>query len=222
MLSYQEIIDLQDKFLVKAGEILKGSLLSGSFALARAYTQHRTENTVDVFYTGGIPDLPEQIDEFTLQEKKKITRWEVPQTTESTVYSYSSKNRLTINLRLTPDILEGVSGKTPLEIGFFLEDLEGIYYRILLDYLHNPEDFMLALDIAYIDNEYHLVDFFSHFQERFPDFSEEKLRKSFEKTKLQMEKNPFEVKRAFSQQYVNISDTVLKKWLEAKIQEFSE
>ncbi|NPA16605.1 MAG: hypothetical protein GXO05_02555, partial [Aquificae bacterium] len=96
------------------------------------------------------------------------------------------------------------------------------YYRVLLDYLHNPEDFLLALDIAYIDNEYHLVDFFPHFQERFPDFSEEKLRKSFEKTKLQMEKNPFEVKRAFSQQYVNISDTVLKKWLEAKIQEFSE
>jgi len=197
LLNFQETVDLQDKLLIKLGKSLKGSVLSGSFALVRAYTQHRVENTIDIFFSGEKPCIPERLERFTIKDKKEVVRWEKPEKVKSTIISVDSDNGQVLNLRLTQDTLKGISGKTPLEIGFFLEDLEGIYYRVLLDYLHNPQDFMLALDVAYIDNEYHLVDFFPQFQKRFPDFSEEDLKKSFGITKLQMEKNHLRLRGLF-------------------------
>ncbi|WP_457638561.1 hypothetical protein [Persephonella sp.] len=226
MIISEQLIDAQDKLLLTLGKALPDGLISGSFGLVRAYTQHRTEECIDIYLPQIKEDLPEIKGEYTILEEKTEKRWSFPVELETKVIFLKDKSNINLRLCLTKDVFGGRFDFTRLEIGLKLEDLEGIYHRVLTDYINNPDNLLLALDTAYIDNEYHLVDFFSVFQETLNELgrkiTEEELVKTFSRTLESIKNNPFQAKRVLTEKGVNISESVLRRWLEAKIQEFSE
>ena len=161
-----QLIELQDQLLTEIGRCDREIVISASFGLVRAYTEHRITNQIDLFLTdtAETADRIQQLigNKFNITGKEEKNRWNYPQKVNQISFEIKNNN-IPIKLNLVEDVFSGEFGKTKLEIGLFLEDLEGIYHRVLLDYIHNPENILYLVDIAYIDDEYHLIDFVDTF-----------------------------------------------------------
>ncbi|WP_456400502.1 hypothetical protein [Persephonella sp.] len=213
------IIDAQDKILIEIGKTINNLTISGSFGLIRAFTQHRVTDEIYLFSQNYEDDLKKLVGLKNLTKDESSLRWEGNIKGEQTIFNVEIDN-VPLKIFLIEDPFKDLFGKTKLEINLFLEDIEGIYTRLLLDIMNNSENILFLVDLAYLDDEFHLIDFISDFSE-ITGYSSFDLIHSLKKSKINLEKDRFKTERILRDSNVTVSSTVLKKWLEAKIEELS-
>ncbi|WP_457621051.1 hypothetical protein [Persephonella sp.] len=215
-----KLLDTQDKILTELGNLDEELIISGSFGFVRAYSQHRITDTIQI-YTENPEIVSEKLkDIIDIREVFISERWQIPEKVPQVSVS-TVKDGINLKIHLIKDIFQGMFEKTKLEIGLYLEDLEGIYHRILLDLVNSPENILYAVDIAYIDDEYHLVDFIEIFSKN-TGIKSDSVVESFKKLLEVMDKDRFSIDRTLREHGVNISSNVMKRWTKAKIEELSQ
>ncbi len=214
-----KLIDIQDRILADIGKCKEDLIISGSFAFVRAFSQHRIIDHIQIFTKNPEKALEKLEVTLPFENKSRSERWHLPEKTYQLSFNIYRDN-MNIKLDLIKDSFHTQFEKTKLEIGLYLEDLEGIYHRVLTDLINNPEEIIYIVDTAYIDNEYHLIDFVDIYSKN-TGIKTETLILCFKKALNFIEKDRFKTDRILREYGINISSNTLKNWLEAKIEELS-
>ncbi len=222
MKNWEKIYETESKILDVLGKTGVHIIVSGSTALSRGYFNHRDSEGLDLFLDEYNSSNVEKIlkalgENFEVLSTEDTERWKI-------TYPVPCKK---VEVRETGIVYPIYICKNPfgdkfekvkMERGVYLDSIEGIYAKLILDVIDNPHDYLKWFDIANIDNEYHLIDFVDELKKKI-NFDKNLLIDAIEEALTNF--NTFELQRVFTEYGVNLSPSVMKRWLEAKKQELS-
>ncbi len=237
MMNIEKVYKLQDEFLETLSSLGRDRFLfSGETLLSRGYLSHRDTDEIEIF-------VPENTDLDTLLEEiKKAFRgkyilneisvkreYTFPKNVDCISFSIREltdiKGANKIYVNICPDIFWEDLEKFRLENGLFISDIEEILFKLLIRFINNPIDILTIFDIASIDNELHLIDFVSSFEEKmlkkgFP-VSKNIIIEKLKEAKEYIQENMLEAEKILKKYGITYKPEILIRWIDAKIQELS-
>ncbi len=174
-MNVEKIYLLQDKILQVLGKLDIPFVFSGSTPLSRAFFNHRNSFDLQFFSEKGELDynflnkiLKELESDFNVKSKDETKKYIFPQPVDTyrvkVFDKEDTKKENPVEIEFLQDLFNGKFNTVNLDFGIKLEELEGIYFRKLIDFFNNPKDVGTVLDILVMDEEYPLEDFFKEFQ----------------------------------------------------------
>ena len=231
-MNVEKIYLLQDEILQTLGKLNIPFVFSGSTPLTRAYYNHRYSFDLQFFSEDG--DLKEEVlkeivnelkNNFFILEEKEAKKFKFPQPVQSlqikVAYKEDEKGENSVIVEFLQDLFNGIFGTIKLELGIKLEELDGIYFRKLIDFFNNPEDTGTIVDIVVMDEEYSLEDFYPEFKEILNKkgfkIEQDDLYKNLKIFQQKLEKDIIEIDKELKFIGSVIDVHHLKKWLNNKI-----
>ncbi len=231
-MNVERIYILQDQILQVLGKLEIPFVFSGSTPLARAFYNHRYSFDLQFFSKDGKLDKDvvnkisnELKKNFTLLEKQETKKFNFPKQIncfQLKVVSNEDKNSENlVNVEFIQDLFNGIFKTIKLEIGIDLEELEGIYFRKLIDFFNNPLSAGNIVDIIVMDEEYPLDDFYPEFtkilEKKGFKVNEKQLLENLKTFKEKLEKDIIEIDKELKFLGSIIDVYHVKKWINNKI-----
>ena len=222
MKNWEKIYEAESKILDVLGKTGVPITVSGSTALSRGYFNHRDSEGLDLFLDKYNPSNIEKIlkalvENFEVLSTEDTERWKITYPVPCKKIEVREAG-IVYPIYICENPFGDKFEKVKMERGVYLDSIEGIYAKLILDVIDNPHDYLKWFDIANIDNEYHLIDFVDELKEKI-NFDRRLLIDAIEEALTNF--NTFELQRVFTEYGVNLSPSVMKRWLEAKKQELS-
>jgi hypothetical protein len=233
-MNIEKIYQLQDSIIDKIAQLDDNILFSGSTLLSRGYLSHRETDDLEFF-------LPEEADIEDFFEKIKTEfrgLYIVKDVNKENLYPdtlriTSAVSEITdikgvnsVSIKLYQDLFFEDFDNFKLENGLLVSDIEGIFFRKILELINFPKNPLTVVDIAYIDNELHLIDFVDAMKEKLESkgysFDNQLLMEKLNVSKDYVINNIEKAENTLKKYGVNIKGNVLIKWIEAKIQELQD
>ncbi len=236
-MNIEKIYQLQDKIIDEIGKLNKEMLFSGSTLLSRGYLAHRETDNLE-FYVPEDTDLEKLLEDikksfqgkYLIKDLKIENLYTFPKSINcisfsiSEITDFQGKNK--VNVHICHDPFFDDFDKHKLENGLYVSDIEGIMFRKLIKFINNPEDILALVDIAYIDNELHLIDFIEVFQEKLLEkgfkFNKNTLIEKLQKAVEYISTNENDVEKILKKYGINLKIDILIKWINAKIEELQD
>ncbi len=231
-MNVEKIYLLQDEILQTLGKLDIPFVFSGSTPLTRAYYNHRYSFDLQFFSEKGNVDkkilekIKSELDNnFFILEEKEQQKLKFPKPVESfkikVAYKEDEKGENAVSVEFFQDLFNGIFGTIKLELGIKLEELDGIYFRKLIDFFNEPLDTGNVVDIIVMDEEYPLEDFYPEFMEILNKkgfkIEQNDLYKKLKKFQQKLEKDIIEVDKELKFLGSVIDVHHVKKWINNKL-----
>lgn len=222
MKNWEKIYETETKILDKLGKLNLPITVSGSTALSRGYFNHRDSEGLELFLDEFSKESLEKVlsslkESFDIISEDETNRWEKTYKIRCRKVTVKD-NFITYPVVICENPFKDIFEKVKMERGLYLDSIEGIYTKLILDVIENPHDYLKWFDIANIDNEYHLIDFADDVKEKV-GLDKSLLIQAINEALENF--NTFELQRLFTEYGINVSPSVMRKWLEAKKEELS-
>ncbi len=233
-MNIEKIYQLQDSIIDKIAQLNDNILFSGGTLLSRGYLSHRETDDLE-FFLPRETDIEDKFKKIKTAFRgsyiiKNVNKENLYPDTLRITFAVSEITDISgvnsISIRLYQDLFFEDFDNFKLENGLFVSDIEGIFFRKILEFINFPKNPLTIVDIAYIDNELHLIDFVDTIKEKFEDkgynFNNQLLIEKLNVSKDYVMNNIEKTENTLKKYGVNIKGNVLIKWIEAKIQELQD
>jgi hypothetical protein len=231
-MNVEKIYLLQDEILQLLGKNNIQFVFSGSTPLARAFYSHRYSFDLQFFSEKGILDkeilenIKKEIEtNFLVLKTENGIKYRFPETTEffdiTVAYKEDNEGENPVKVQFLQDLFNGIFETIKLDFGIKMEEMNGIYFRKLVDFFNEPGNVEHIVDIIVMDEEYSVEDFYGEFIEimKKKGFKVENdlLNKNLKIFKESLEKDIIEIDKKLKFLGSIIDVQHIKRWINTKV-----
>jgi hypothetical protein len=231
-MNVEKIYLLQDEILQLLGKNNIQFVFSGSTPLARAFYSHRYSFDLQFFSEKGILDkeilenIKKEIEtNFLVLKTENGIKYRFPEITEffdiTVAYKEDNEGENPVKVQFLQDLFNGIFETIKLDFGIKMEEMNGIYFRKLVDFFNEPGNVEHIVDIIVMDEEYSVEDFYGEFIEimKKKGFKVENdlLNKNLKIFKESLEKDIIEIDKKLKFLGSIIDVQHIKRWINTKV-----